>query len=233
MLLYYTFCRMSLSRVIAFFAPDECMSCEMQPEVLCASCATDYVAISSSICFRCSRSTNNNRLCSGCYRVIGLKHLWFVGYYDEKAKNLIHKLKFDPNRSAARLLADFLDTAVPHKSSFVVVHLPTAPKRVRQRGFDHAKLIAQQFSEARNLPCLDVLIRTGNNRQVGTSKQQRIKQIKGAYTVVASKHIKNKNVLLIDDVVTTGASLAEASEVLKKAGAKSVSAAVYAVARLN
>lgn len=110
----------------------------------------------------------------------------------------------------------------------IVVPVPTATKRVRQRGFDHAALTAKAYAAQEGLLFMPALVRIGQTRQVGASKKQRHEQLQGAFRVVSPKRIKAEHILLLDDVLTTGATLEAAARVLKQAGAKTVSAAVFA-----
>lgn len=229
----YTIQQMWIAKTIAFFAPDECLGCGKQPNIVCHSCLSDYVQITPSSCTLCSKVTAGHSLCPTCRRKTDLQNIWKVTVYNEKAKQAVYQLKFAPNRSLAVAFAECLDVVVPHQSSFIVLHAPTAPKRVRQRGFDHAKIMAKHFAKQRQLAFCDVLLRSGHKRQVGATRKERITQTRGAYRVTHKNAIKGKDVLLIDDVLTTGATLSEIAKVLKKAGAKSVSAAVFAYAPLN
>lgn len=224
---------MWIAQIIAFLAPDECLGCGKQPKIICDVCLVDYVYLVPRACLICSKATKLNSLCDACRRKTHLQNIWSVNIYNDKAKQAIHRLKFTPNRSVALAFAQCLDVVVPHQSSFIVVHAPTAPKRVRQRGFDHAKIMAKHFAKQRQLICWNALLRTGRKRQVGASRKERSIQLEGAYKLIRPDQIKGKDVLLIDDVLTTSATITEIARVLKKAGAKTVSAAVFANAPLN
>lgn len=229
----YTIQQMWTAKIISFFTPDECLGCGKQPKIICDICLPNYVQISPISCTLCNKVTNNTSLCYPCSRKTGLKNVWSATTYNENAKRAVHKLKFAPNRAMGLVLADCLDVVVPHWSSFIVVHVPTAPKRVRQRGFDHANVMARRFAKQRNLGYYSALIRTSNQRQVGASRKERKLQLKDRFIVIDPRNIKNKHVLVVDDVMTTAATLSEVAKTLKKAGAKYVSAAVFAVAPLN
>lgn len=229
----YTIQQMWIAKTIAFFAPDECLGCGKQPKIICDSCLVDYVYLVPRSCVLCNKITKKKSLCDACNRKTGLQNIWTVTTYNDKAKQAVHRLKFTPNRSVAVVLAQCLDVVVPHQSSLIVLHAPTAPKRVRQRGFDHAKIMAKHFAKQRQLAFCDALLRSGQKRQVGATRKERGTQLRDAYRLMHAHAIKGKDVLLIDDVLTTGATLSEIAKVLKKAGAKSVSAAVFAYAPLN
>ena len=224
---------MWLYNLIAYFAPNDCIDCGKQPKIICDVCLSNYVQMSPISCTLCNKVTNNKSLCNTCSRKTGLKNVWSATTYNENAKLAVHELKFAPNRAMGPLLAECLDIVVPHWPSVIVMHVPTAPKRVRQRGFDHAKVMARRFAKQRNLGYYSALIRTSNQRQVGASRKERKLQLKDTFIVIDPRTIKNKHVLVVDDVMTTAATLSEIAKTLKKAGAKSVSAAVFAVAPLN
>jgi ComF family protein len=108
----------------------------------------------------------------------------------------------------------------------VIVHVPTTAKRTRQRGYDQAKLIAGELSRITGLPRFDCLARSGKARQVGASRAERLKQLQAAFRL--KKPVAGKHIVLIDDVVTTGATLEAAAKVLHVNGASSVHAIVFA-----
>ncbi len=110
----------------------------------------------------------------------------------------------------------------------VLCPVPTAPKRVRERGFDHAKLISECLGKLVDLPTMNLLRRKSNVRQLGSSRKDRIAQVRGEFEIFNTEKIEGKKVLLVDDVMTTGATLSAVAKILKEAGAKSVSAVIFA-----
>ena len=99
---------------------------------------------------------------------------------------------------------------------------------MRHRGYDQAVLIAKAVSKNQRLPCQILLIRNSSTRQVGAGRSDRFRQLAGAFSVSPSANVNGVNVLLVDDVLTTGATLETAAHELKKHGVASVSAAVFA-----
>jgi ComF family protein len=128
---------------------------------------------------------------------------------------------------AAVLMAPLL-RVVPE--DVVLVHVPTASSRVRMRGYDHALRIAHELSKQTGLPRLVLLARVGQAHQVGANRAARLQQLQSAFRPVHSPDIRGKHIVLVDDVLTTGATLETAARVLKKAGAKRISAIVFAQA---
>lgn len=151
--------------------------------------------------------------------------------YEELAQKLISQFKFGPQRAAAppmaKIVADFL-TGQGLQKDWLVVHVPTATKRIRDRGFDHAGILANELARNLGLESANVLGRIGQSRQVGARRVQRLQQLKDNYYVRLPSRVKGKNILLIDDVITTGATLETCAGVLRAAGAKHVSAVVFA-----
>jgi ComF family protein len=142
---------------------------------------------------------------------------------------LIYKLKFARARAAADAIAAVMGEALPYFSDPVIVtHVPTATRRIRQRGYDHAQLIAKALARQQGLTYSSLLARQGQTRQVGADKKTRSQQLEAAFRPLHGYMSAGAHILLIDDVVTTGASLEAAARVLKQAGAKQIDAAVFA-----
>jgi len=111
----------------------------------------------------------------------------------------------------------------------VVTYAPTAAKRVRVRGYDQSKLIARQLAKELGLPFRPLLMRTGNTRQLGANKQQRKKQVEDVFSVRPTV-APHACVILVDDVITTGATMEASAATLKRAGAERVIGAAFAAA---
>jgi len=147
--------------------------------------------------------------------------------YNDAIKDTITAYKFDYKRSASRDLAFYMHNALPYFDDVVVSYVPTASAHIRMRGFNHSKLLAMEFAKLRQLPCIATLRRTGNISQKGSSRDVRKKQLQGCIAPL-SAYSTGKKILLIDDVITTGATIEECTRVLYKAGATQVAVAVVA-----
>lgn len=140
-------------------------------------------------------------------------------------------MKYERARAGTSEVAQILSgrrTSLPDGA--VLVHVPTATGRVRARGYDHALLIARSLSKATDLPQKSLLARMGQAHQVGANRAARLRQLDSAFRPLRPQQIRGKHILLVDDVLTTGATLETAGRVLKRAGAKQVSAIVFAQA---
>lgn len=147
--------------------------------------------------------------------------------YDGLAKDLVYKLKFGGSRAAADAMVSLMDLSNLSRDA-VIVYLPTSSGRARQRGFDQAQLLARALSRRAGLVHCSALSRLGESRQVGATRRQRLEQLQDSFLVRRPASIRSQPVILVDDVMTTGASLSVAAKVLKQAGAKRVEALVFA-----
>jgi ComF family protein len=149
---------------------------------------------------------------------------------------MIQIYKFAHQRVAANSISELMaETFLTYNSAedlannnYLVVPVPTATSRVRQRGFDHSTLLAGMVAKRLNLKSSKAMIRLGQSRQVGKTRTERFRQAEGRYLVIKSKEVLNRNILLVDDVVTTGATLSSAAKALRSAGAKKLDALVFA-----
>jgi ComF family protein len=121
-----------------------------------------------------------------------------------------------------------LEEALPgYMPGFTIVNVPTTNRHIRTRGFDHSQRTASYLAKQTDLPHQTLLARTNNSVQVGKSRAERLESIKGSFRAATAPP---KKILLVDDVITTGATLSECARVLKKAGARHVYAVVLAKA---
>lgn len=209
-----------LESLIGVIAPLQCAVCSAQGQALCSSCAEDTLTEVPSRCFRCFRRTYDYRTCSNCRRLAPIRHAWVSTEYNKEIAKLIQAYKFQRNRALARPFAELLARSLPyHKQPLIIVPVPTASSRVRRRGYDHTLLLSQALADRLGWPLVTHLRRVGQSRQVGTTRANRFVQLEGAFRPIRGELLATHGVLLVDDVVTTGATLSEAARSLKQAGA--------------
>jgi ComF family protein len=159
------------------------------------------------------------------------------GAYDGGLRELIHLLKYDRVTPAVGVLGKMLAEAIqklrPDADSILVVPVPLYSSKRRERGFNQAELIAcavlkkNAFTGARL--ATDVLERTRPTvSQIGLTRPQRVENIRGAFRVRHPSRVSRRNVLLVDDVLTTGTTASECARILRKAGAERVWVATVA-----
>jgi len=146
----------------------------------------------------------------------------------------VHLLKFERTSGAAADIASALVArfALSEYGS-IITYVPTAPLRIRTRGYDQAALIARATARKAGLPFYALLGRSSNNRQVGKDRAVRKQQMQQAFYARKPGIIANRDVLLVDDVITTGSTCEAAAARLKKAGARQVTLLAFALASLS
>ena len=175
-------------------------------------------------------------LCERCENYIlkhhcNYKNIYSIGKRDKLLAKIIHDYKYDSVRALEKPLAEMLASILPEISGKVVtVPLPTISKHIRERGFDHTKLIAKRLAKVRGWNTDFLLTRNKNTVQVGSDKKTRLKQAKDAYSIKKDAKIDSSvTYVLFDDVLTTGASMSAAKKKLQDAGASRIIECVLAV----
>lgn len=224
-----------LDSVIGWIAPPSCLICGFEGEALCFSCSVNRVIPYGARCFDCGAASPGARTCERC-SPSAPRHVWVCTNYEAAARELVRLYKFKHQRVAAESLAnlmvetflDFNSEETMTELNYLVVSVPTATSRVRQRGFDHSAQLARQIAYKLDCGYMNALSRLGQARQVGAERSLRLTQPAENYLARYPHLIAGKNILLIDDVVTTGATLRAATKTLRAAGAARVDALVFA-----
>lgn len=217
--------------ILTVLAPYECLGCSAEGNLLCSGCTQELMGqFAPERCHHCYKTSFESRTCLSCENDSNLRSVQAAATYSGIAKELVWKLKFTGAKAAARHMAVLLRSKTLITPETVIVPVPTAAVRVRGRGYDQAKLLARELSRIGRVPYHDCLARTGRTRQVGTTRSQRESQIEGAFRVSKPLSLAGKRILLIDDVMTTGATLEAAARTLCRAGTEKADAAVFCVA---
>lgn len=220
-----------IEHFFSLLAPHDCIICGQEGSVLCSGCSLQALPMLPERCYRCLRQSLNYSTCPVCRHYSVLKQVWVRTHYDNSAKQIVHELKFNFAKDVAAYIALELQKTLPLlDKDMVIVHIPAATSHVRQRGFDQSALIARELSRVTGLSHIHALSRIGQQRQVGASAKTRQQQMKNAFRPVSIAAISGMRVLLVDDVLTTGATLESAALALRLSGAKSVSAVIFAQA---
>jgi len=147
------------------------------------------------------------------------------GFYGGTLKTLILKFKYESDFTAGYLLSKLLVEMIKENEIYadVICYVPMTKKSEKKRGFNQCEVIARHIGYHINVPVSDCIKKIKNTKEQKTlTKEERVKSIKGAFKVSRIKDIKNKNVILIDDVMTTGATINECKDVLKKSGVNKI-----------
>lgn len=197
--------------------PSRCLICGKEKSFLCNKCRAEIIN---------PRFADLNK--NGCEKVFS-----FLSYNDPAVKKLLWNLKYRHITEIAKILSEIILYNCPYfstvdKKNHILVPVPISAKRKRQRGYNQSTLIAEFISKETGIPLINDLLTKEKETasQVETkNKKERIKNLKNSFSVnknIIKEGIKNARVILVDDVITTGATLNETAKTLKKAGFKSV-----------
>jgi ComF family protein len=218
---------MILHTLLAQLAPHDCISCGSEGALICKQCESKLLSLPER-CYHCRRISPGNLTCQTCRASSELYRVQARTAYNGVAKDLIWRLKSSGAQAAAKEMAVMMQGLISAHEEIVFVPIPTATTRVRKRGYDQAILLARALSHTTRKRYALSLRRLGQHHQVGATRLQRITQLQQAYRVVHPDLIMGAHVVLVDDVLTTGATMEAAAKVLKAAGAKRVSGLVFA-----
>jgi competence protein ComFC len=203
------------------------------------------------ICQKCESSIKDNYfgegpLCLVCHAPDGINcdcriakeqkipQMYFWSKYDETIRGLIHRFKFDGQLEAGQHLSEMANQAMKDRLDAIkadfIIPIPMKRHDIKTRGFNQTEIIGLAISKAISVPLnTDILIKIKSTKlQASLPGRERWDNLKGAFGVNNSDALKDKTVLLVDDIVTTGATCLESASALYKAGAAKV--VVYALA---
>ncbi len=163
----------------------------------------------------------------------GFDAVYCFGGYEGVLRELVHLLKFGGVRTLARPMGRYLSAVLPREERFdAIVPMPLHWRRRWQRGFNQAELLSLELARCTGIPVRRLVRRTRPTaQQAGLSNARRRSNVTGAFAVRRGTSLKGLRILLVDDVMTTGATAAACSLALKRAGAARV--ALLALARTD
>ena len=219
---------------------EECLGA-MRPITggLCSICGERLIS-PFAFAAECQSSDSGEVLCGLCRRLEPpYVKATAYGSYDSGLRELIHLLKYNQVRPAANVLGRMLVEAMEDlhplftASEILVVPVPLHSRKLRQRGFNQSELIARAALKLKSVGQLRlsaaVLERPRETKsQIGLSRHQRRENIRGAFVVAKPLEVKGREVLVVDDVFTTGTTVSECARILRRAGASRVFVATVA-----
>lgn len=209
-----------------FLFPKRCVSCGKFGSYICRDCYSKIEFIEKPVCPICERQAIGGNTHPGCKKRGGLDGLVVASRYRGPIREAIKQLKYRFSYDLADLLIDLLASQIWRfdlPNSYILVPVPLHFKRKNWRGFNQAELLAGKIAKKFKVKYLEVLVRSRETRpQVGLMKKERIVNVRSAFDVVNNSLVLGKNVILVDDVFTSGSTIKEACRVLKRAGADEV-----------
>lgn len=198
----------------------------------CAGCGTDRLDRQTEICLRCLHQLPQTHFTGhadnpvekifwGRTQVQAATSLFFYSQ-DSIMQALLHELKYRGNQELGIQLGSLLGTVLKNNSRFavdVLVPVPLYPSKEKSRGFNQATLICQGIAAVTGLPVCTTLLRRNTERSTQTKKDraERWENMRGIFEATPFNEVPYKNILLIDDVITTGATLEACGQALLEA----------------
>lgn len=234
-----------LTGIADLIFPPRCITCgelleQHAPLPFCPPCMAGIRFIGSPLCPRCGTpfpaTEEEDHLCGECLiteRPYAVARS--VGRYEGTLLTAIHRFKYRGKTGIgdllSRIMADFADKIWDMKVFERILPVPLHRRRLRERGFNQAVILARGLSKRFNIPLDYTLLRRDlfTPPQVGLDRKQRSVNVQGAFTVTHPERIVGRRLLLVDDVYTTGSTLTECARVLIRAKADAV--AVLTMAR--
>ncbi len=197
--------------------PPRCVLCGREGDLVCESCRRSFPP----------------RLDTDAIpKLAGIRAARAVWPYEGNVREIVRHYKYNGLRSLAPVLAVEMGNVLHEWGPPIdlIVHVPIHPARLRERGFDQSDLLARDLSRMTESGAVSALVRL---RETGVqaramSASQRAENVRGVFHVPDTAQIQRANVLLIDDVLTTGATLTEAARALRQGGARTVYALTLA-----
>lgn len=178
-------------------------------------------------CLACGQLATRSGVCARCK--VPYEKAWCIGERVDALERLINDYKFQRAQAIHSVLGDLLLETLPDlPRDTVVVPIPTIAAHVRQRGYDHALLLARYVARRRGFQVEPLLRRAESSVQHRVNRQQRLLQAQGAFAAATLHLDASRPYLIVDDVVTTGATIQYAAKMLQSAGARHIWVAAVA-----
>lgn len=237
--------------LLNFVFPPFCASChqkilEQKGGLICEGCWASLERWTPRSCQRCGAQLAEKDeptiplLCPRCLIPDwACNDIRAIGPFQSPIADAIHLLKYSDRRSVVKKLSLYMEQSLSqaghYQAADLILAVPLHPARKRERGYNQAQLLAQALGRLLDKPCPENIIARARHTQTQTklNKQQRLENVKDIFTVKKPETVKGKTVILIDDVLTTGATIGSCARTLLNAGASQVLALTAAAAPLD
>ncbi len=210
---------------------------------ICDGCGSDLLNRENSLCMRCVDALPltyfemhaENPVAKKFYGRLSFKHITAQYYFtkDSLLQQLIHQVKYKRNKELGILLGEMMGDSIKRSGRFdadLMIPLPLFPDKEKKRGYNQSTLLCQGMAACMHIPiCEDIITRPMfTETQTKKGRVERWKNMEGKFTLTDPGKITGRHILLVDDVMTTGATLEACGNELLKAGNVQLSIAVLA-----
>lgn len=211
---------MLVEKFLSIITQKECLVCNKPGEIVCPDCWQTEFGLRTPACFMCNELSNGGKTCPRCRRKSSLNGVTTNYRLVGPMQELIYGLKYYGNREIASFVAQHVVTGLPNIKFDYITYVPATGKSQRKRGYNQAELLAVQVSKQTGLLLKPTLLRLHHTDQIGLGRAQRFESVRDNF--IARGKFDAKNILIVDDVITTGATLSECANTLKASGAKKI-----------
>ncbi len=202
-----------LSSALDLIFPPYCVSCQKSGQFLCSKCYNRLEFYSQSLPL-ITKPENLNQIL-------------VLGRHQAPLNRLIIACKYQQVRQIGVFLARLVYRHLTLPPVDLITYVPTSSKRLRQRGFNQAQVIAQKLSQLVNKPCFKLINKEqASHHQARLNRERRMQNLKLCFSphenLIKLKKVQQITVLLVDDVITTGATLNQCAKILRAAGIKEI-----------
>lgn len=212
------------------FFPKQCMNCGRLGVFVCADCVKKLEPVHDDYCLYCGKKRRGGETCERCCRKNGVDGVLSFYFYNETLQHCIHTAKYEFVQDGIRELFFSAPWNIHQKLTFysqkdiIIVPVPLHPNRQRLRGFNQATIFAKLLATILNKPLIEGLERTKNTVQLARTQTrlERYYNIRNAFMVPENSLFTGKDVLVVDDILTSGSTVKEVTRILKTSGVKQV-----------
>jgi len=220
-----------LKAAIDLLFPPACLVCHRRiasaTDVLCESCLEKISLVPDDYCKKCGSALYDG-LCENCFdHEFSFDMSRSVFKYGDVIRDLVHQLKYEGRRSPVRILGkgmrEFAKDNEDYQGFDLVTAVPLHRVRQRERGYNQSRLLGQELAQELGLPYREIVRRRYYTQsQTNLDRFQRRANLRDAFKVKRSAALSGKNIILVDDVFTTGTTASELAKTLKAGGANRV-----------
>lgn len=209
----------------------------------------DFIYGGEELCLICREYVDEDYICTGCKGKIKLLNFHYkleefdeaydvysLGVYGYELKELITLLKYKSNFNAAKVLADYMSDFILKElvgEIDIITYIPSSKENFKKRGFNQCQIIAKNISKNIGIPVMELAYKSKETKdQIGLSNDERWENMIDSFKVINVGKLIDKRILLIDDVITTGATAFYCASEIKKHGSGKVSILTIAKSRV-
>jgi ComF family protein len=208
---------------IAF--PKKCVVCGKLDTLFCEKCLGRVIFLKTQNCPYCFKITLRGRVCKSCKSKSALTGVYVMAHFEEPLKEVIHKYKYE---SIKALRGDLADIAWPYMEDFpkkaILTCVPSSPKRLAWRGYNQSEEIAKILAKNTGIRFYPNLLKRAKYKtpQTQLKRKERFQNVQDAFKADKKIDLEGKQVVIFDDLVTSGATLDACAREIRKMGATRV-----------